>query len=103
MTTSTKFHLENRQLKNFLRVTTLCVFLFSPVAAYADNSLSQTECQKLKKDIVTYVKDRLAEKDYLAIDRAKDKADGYVSWVDVKGYGRASCALNVYEHLCSSD
>jgi hypothetical protein len=90
-------------MKNVLRVSTLFVFLLSPIAGYADNSLSKMECQKLKKDIVEYVKDRLADKDSGSKFRREERAKGKGSYVNVRGYGRASYALNVYEHLCASD
>ena len=90
-------------MKNAVRVSTLCVFLLSPAAAYADNNLSKVECQKLRKDIVEYVKDRLADKDSGSKYRREERAKGIGSAVNIIGYRNASSALNVYEHLCASD
>ena len=90
-------------MKNVLRVSTLFVFLLSPIAGYADNSLSKMECQKLKKDIVEYVKDRLADKDSGSKYRREERAKGVGSSVNILGYRNSSSALNVYEHLCGSD
>lgn len=89
-------------MKNLFRVTALCMFLFSPAAANAEGSLSEAECKKLKKDILSVVKLRIANKDSNANFRSQETNKGS-SFYPVANYNWAASALYVYETLCSKN